>query len=92
MRDICGLFDLMFRTLVGTWTPLFVVTLPLLLAVRIRDVLDKIATVGALPLGFRIKLGYIFYGLLLVGLHGLESFPASDSGLSSRGAGIVRPV
>ena len=70
---------------------LFVLGL-VLLSKRVGEATAGVAAVGALPLGFQVKLGLVCGKYLPVGLHAAEASYVSSSSISSFRAAIVRAV
>ena len=80
VRDLGGHLDLTFRARAGT------------LSKRVRDATHGVAAVGALPLGFEVKLGLVKGKYLPAGLHAAEASHVSVSSLASFRAAIGRAV
>ena len=62
------------------------------LSKRIRDAILGVAAVGALPLGFQVKLGLVRGKHLPAGLHVAEASYVSSSSISAFRAAIVCAV
>ena len=62
------------------------------LSKRIREATLGVAAVGALPLGFQVKLGLVRGKCLLAGLHAAEASHVSSSSISALRAASVRAV
>ena len=75
VRDLGGHLDFTLRTRAGT------------LSKRVRDAAFGVTSVGALPLGFQVKLGLVRGKYLPAGLHAAEASYVSSSSIS-----IVRAV
>ena len=74
-----------------------ILTLPFVLRAgtlskRVADVTLGVAVVGALPLGFKVKLGLVRGKYLPAGLHAAEASYVSSSSISAFRAAIVRAV
>ena len=81
VRDLRGHLDFTLRARAGT------------LSKRICGAISGVASVGALPLGFKVKLGLVRGKYLLAGLHAAEaSSYVSSSSISAFRAAIVRAV
>ena len=81
VRDLGGHLDFTRRARAGT------------LSKRVRDATLGVASVGALPLGFQIKLGLVRGGEYLpAGLHAAEASKVSSSSVNAFRAAIVRAV
>ena len=80
VRDLVGHLDFTFRAWAGT------------LSNRVREATFGVASVGALPLGFRVKLGLVRGKCLLAGLHAAEASSVPSSSISAFRAAIVRAV
>ena len=80
VRDLGGHLDFTLRARAGT------------LSKRVRDATLGVASVGALPLGFQVKLGPVRGKYLPGGLHAAEAYHASSSSISAFRAAIVRVV
>ena len=80
MRDLGGYLDFTDRARAGT------------LSCRVKDAAAGIAVVGALPLGFQVKLGLVRGKSIPAGLHGAEASYVSASSLSAFRAAIVWAV
>ena len=59
---------------------------------RVREASFGVASVGALPLGFHVKLGLVRGKYLPAGLHVAEASCVSSSSMSAFRAAIVRAV
>ena len=59
---------------------------------RVRDATLGVASVGALPLGFQVKLGLVRGKFLPAGLHAAEASCVSSSSISAFRAAVVRAV
>ena len=59
---------------------------------RVGEATVGVAAVGALPLGFQVKLGLVRCKYLLAGLHAAEASYVSSSSISAFRAAIVRAV
>ena len=53
------------------------------LSCRVKEATADVSTVGALPLGFQVKLGLVWSKYILAGLHAAEAFHVSASSLSA---------
>ena len=62
------------------------------LSCRVKEAAAGVATVGALPLGFQVKLGLVRGKYIPAGLHAAEASHVSSSSLSALRAAIVRAV
>ena len=62
------------------------------LSKRVREATFGVASVGALPLGFQVKLGLVHGKYLPAGLHAAEASYVSSSSISVFRAAIVRAV
>ena len=62
------------------------------LSTRVRHAAFGVAAVGALPLGFLVKLGCVRGKYLPAGLHAAEVSYVSSSSISAFRAAIVRAV
>ena len=62
------------------------------LSKRVREATFGVASVGALPLGFQVKLGLVRGKYLPAGLHAAEASYVSSSSISDFRAAIVRAV
>ena len=62
------------------------------LSCRVKDATAGVAMVGALPLGFQVKLGLGRDNYIPAGLHAAEASYVSASSLSAFRAAIVRAV
>ena len=62
------------------------------LSKRFREATLGVASVGALPSGFQVKLGLVHGKYLLAGLHAAEASCVSSSSISAFRAAIVRAV
>ena len=80
VRDLGGHLDFTFRAGAGT------------LSKRIGEATVGVASVGALPLGFQVKLGLVRGKYLPAGLHAAEASYISSSSISAFRAAIVRAV
>ena len=80
VRDLGGHLDFTFRARAGT------------LSKRVGEATVGVASVGALPLGFQVKLGLVRGKYLLAGLHAAEASHISSSSISALRAAIVRAV
>ena len=80
VRDLGGHLDFTLRARAGT------------LSKRVRDATFGVASVGALPPGFHIKLGLVRGRYLPAGLHAAEASYVSSSSISAFRAAIVRAV
>ena len=78
--DLGGHLDFTFRARAGT------------LSKRVGDAIVGVAAVGALPLGFQVKLGLVRGKYLPAGLHAAEASYVSSSSISAFCAAIVRAV
>ena len=80
---MCGILEGTLISLIGPGrVPCFAGSVVLLL----------VATVGALPLGFQVKLGLVRRKYIPAGLHAAETSYVSASSLSAFWAAIVRAV
>ena len=80
VRDLGGHLDFTLRARAGT------------LSNRVREAILGVAAVGALPLGFQVKLGLVRGKYLPAGLHAAEASYVSSSSISAFRAAIVRAV
>ena len=80
VRDLGGHLDFTFRGRAGT------------LSKRVGEATVGVASVGALPMGFKVKLGLVRGKHLLAGLHAAEASYVSSSSTSAFRAAIVRAV
>ena len=80
VRDLGGHLDFTFRARAGT------------LSKMVGEATVGVAAVGALPLGFQVKLGLVRGKCLLAGLHAAEASYVSSSSVSAFRAAIVRAV
>ena len=80
VRDLGGHLDFTGRARVGT------------LSKRVGEATVGVAAVGALPLGFQVKLGLVRGKYLPTGLHAAEASHVSSSSISAVRAAIVRAV
>ena len=80
VRDLGGHLDFTFRARAGT------------LSNRVCEATFGVASVGALLLGFQVKLGLARGKYLPAGLHAAEAFYVSSSSISAFRAAIVRAV
>ena len=80
VRDLGGHLHFTLRARAGT------------LPKRICEATSGVASVGALPLGFKVKLGLVRGKYLLSGLHAAEASYVSSSSFSAFRAAIVRAV
>ena len=80
VRDLRGHLDFTLRARAGT------------LSNRVREAISGVASVGALPLGFQVKLGLDHGKYLLAVLHAAEASYVSSSSISAFRAAIVRAV
>ena len=71
VRDLGGHLDFTFRARAGT------------LSKRVGKATDGVASVGALPLGFQVKLGLVRGKYLPAGLHAAEASYVSSSSISA---------
>ena len=78
--DVRDLLDFTWRARAGT------------LSKRVGEATVGVAAVGALPLGFQVKLGLVRGTYLPAGLHAAEASFVSSSSISAFGAAIVRAV
>ena len=62
------------------------------LSLRVKEATRGVAAVGALPLGFKVKLGPVRGKYLPVGLHAAEASYISASSLSAFRAAVLRAV
>ena len=76
--DLGGHLDFTRRTRAG------------ILSTRVRDATIGVVAVGALPLGFLVKLGFVSSKYTPAGLHAAEASCVSSSSLSAFSAAIVR--
>ena len=63
-----------------------------ILSKRVGEATVGVASVGALPLGFQVKLGLVRGKYLPAGLHAAEASYFSSSSISAFGAAVVRAV
>ena len=75
-----GHLDFTYRARAGT------------LSRRVGEATVGVAAVGALPLGFQVKLGLVRGKYLPAGLHAAEASYVSSSSISAFRAAIVRAV
>ena len=80
VRDLGGHLDFTFIARAGT------------LSKRVGEATVGVASVGALPLGFQVKLGLVRGKYLPVGFHAAEASYVSSSSISAFRAAIVRAV
>ena len=80
VRDLGGHLDFTMRARAGT------------LSKRTCGATSGVASVGALPLGFKVKLGLVRGKYLLAGLHAAEASYVFSSSISAFRAAIVRAV
>ena len=80
VRDLGGHLDFTYRARAGT------------LSRRVGEATVGVAAVGALPLGFQVKLGLVRGKYLPAGLHAAEASYVSSSSVSAFRAAIVRAV
>ena len=80
VRDLGGHLDFTLRARAGT------------LSKRVGEATVGVASVGALPLGFQVKLELVRGKYLSAGLHAAEASYVSSSSISSFRAAIVRAV
>ena len=80
VRDLGGHLDFTFRARAGT------------LSKRVGEATVGVAAVGALPLGFQVKLELVRGKFLPAGLHAAEASYVSSSSISAFRAAIVRAV
>ena len=80
VRDLGGHLDFTRRARAGT------------LSTRVGEATVGVAAVGALPLGFQVKLWLVRGKYLPAGLHAAEASYVSSSPISAFGAAIVRAV
>ena len=80
VRDLGGHLDFTFRAWAGT------------LSQRVGKATVGVAAVGALPLGFQVKLGLVRGKYIPAGLHAAEASYVSSSSISAFRAAIVRAV
>ena len=80
VRDLGGHLDFTYRARAGT------------LSKRVGEATLGVAAVGALPLGFPVKLGLVRGKYLSAGLHAAEASYVSSSSISAFRAAIVRAV
>ena len=80
VRDLGGHLDFTLRARAGT------------LSNRVREATSGVASVGASPLGFQVKLGLARGKYLPAGLHAAEASYVSSSSISAFRAAIVRAV
>ena len=80
IRDLGGRLDFTKRARAGT------------LSNRVRDATVGVVAVGALPLGFQVKLGLARVKYLPAGFHAAEASYVSFSSLCAFGTAIVRAV
>ena len=62
------------------------------LSKRVREATLRVASVGALPVGFRVKLGLVRGKNLPAGLHAAEASHVSSSSIGAFRAAVVRSV
>ena len=77
VRDLGGHLDFTLRARAGT------------LSKRIREATCRVASVGALPLGFQVKLNLVRGKYLLAGLHAAEPSYVSSSSISAFRAAFI---
>ena len=80
VRDLGGHLDFTLRARAGT------------LSKRVCEATFGVASVGALPVGFQVKLGLVRGKYLPAGLHAAEASYVSSSSISAFRAAIVRAV
>ena len=80
VRDRGGHLDFTRKARAGTLTK------------RVGEATTGVAAVGALPLGFQVKLGLVGGKNLPAGLHAAEASYVSSSSISASRAAIVRAV
>ena len=80
MSDLGGHLDFTYRARAGT------------LSHRVGKATVGVAAVGALPLGFQVKLGLVRGKYVPAGLHAAEASYVSSSSISSFRAAIIRAV
>ena len=80
VRDLGGHLDFTHRARAGT------------LSCRVKEATAGVASVGAPPLGFQVKLGLVRGTCIPAGLHAVEASYVSASSLSAFRAAIVRAV
>ena len=80
VRDLGGHLDFTLRARAGT------------LSKRVGEATVGVAAVGALPLGFQVKLGLVRGKYLPAGLHAAEASSVSSSSISAFWAAVVRAV
>ena len=80
VRELGGHLDFTNRAREGT------------LSCRVKDATAGVAVVGALPLGFQVKLGLVRGKSIPAGLHGAEASYVSASSLSAFRAAVVWAV
>ena len=80
VKDLGGHLDFTFRARAGR------------LSKRVREATLGVASVGASPLGFHVKLGLVRGKYLPAGLHAAEASHVSSSSISAFRAAIVRAV
>ena len=80
VRDLGGHLDFTYRARAGT------------LSRRVGKATVGVTAVGALPLGFQVKLGLVRGKYLPAGLHAAEASYVSSSSISAFRAAIVRVV
>ena len=80
VRDLGGHLDFTYRARAGT------------LSRRVGEATVGVAAVGALPLGFRVKLDLVRGKYLPAGLHAAEASYVSSSSISAFRAAVVRAV
>ena len=80
VRDLGGHLDFTYRARAGT------------LSRRVGEATVGVAAVGALPLGFQVKLGLVRGKYLPAGLHAAEASYVSSSSISAFKPAIVRAV
>ena len=80
LKDLGGHLDFTKRARAGT------------LSQRVKGATFGVAAVGALPLGFQVKLGLVGGKCIPAGLHAVEASYVSSSSLGAFRAAIVRAV
>ena len=80
VRDLGGHLDFTLTARAGT------------LSKRVREATFGVASVGALPLGFQVRLGLVRGKYLPAGLHAAEASYVSSLSISAFRAAIVRAV
>ena len=88
---VLGKFSWMSGILAVISTSLFELGLVRFLTGFVK-LLFGVASVGALPLGFQVKLGLVRGKYLLAGLHGAEASYVSSSSISAFRAAVGRAV